>query len=48
MVNKADKNPGTVSGESMWVEKKKKSVKILLAKDSSEKKFQKQKPVLSL
>ena len=24
MVNKADKNPGTVSGESMWVEKKKK------------------------
>jgi len=49
MVNKADKNPGTVSGESMWIEKKKKkSVKILLAKDSSEKKFQKQKPVLSL
>ena len=49
MVNKADKNPGTVSGESMWVKKKKKkSVEILLAKDSSEKKFQKQKPVLSL
>ena len=41
MVNKADKNPGTVSGESMWVEKKK--LNILVAKDCAEKK---QKPVL--
>lgn len=47
-MNKADKNPGTFSGESMWVEKKKKTAKILLAKDSAEKKFQKQKPVLSV
>ena len=48
MVNDADKNHGTVSGEGVWVEKKKKKgEKILLAKDQSVQ-FQKQKPVLSV